>query len=226
MARQILIVVTSADRLLNGEATGLWLEEYAVPYQVFRQAGFCITTLSLKGGRAAIDPRSGDELVEHPEWAEAEQALGQVGLLDDRVRAEDFDAIFLPGGHGTMFDLPDNPILGRLLADFDARGKVWAAVCHGPAAFIGARRADGLPLVEGRRMTAFTDAEEYAVGLQEAVPFLLESTLRELGAILETAADFSVHVVRDRNLVTGQNPASSAKTAQAVMDALASRAPI
>lgn len=220
MARRILMVVTSADRLLGGEATGLWLEEYAAPFQIFKQAGYRITTLSLKGGRAPIDPRSGNELVEHPEWSEAAQMLEQLAALDARVQASSFDAIFLPGGHGCMFDLPNNPLLGHLLADFDARGKIVAAVCHGPAAFVGPKRINGMPLVEGRRMTAFTDSEEYAVGLQNEVPFLLESTLRELGAILETAEDFRVHVVRDCNLITGQNPASSAKTARAVIDAL------
>ncbi|WP_443191762.1 type 1 glutamine amidotransferase domain-containing protein [Pseudomonas indica] len=220
MSRHVLIVVTSADRMPNGEATGLWLEEFAVPYHVFKEAGYRITVASPKGGETPIDPRSRDELQDHPEWTEVAEMLRHTGMLDSRLKAADFDAIFLPGGHGTMFDLPGHPELGRLLAEFDEQGKVWAAVCHGPAGFVGPKRADDLPLVEGREMTAFTDSEEHAVGLEKAVPFLLESTLRELGAIMKTAPDFSAYAIRDRNLITGQNPPSSAKTAQLVVEAL------
>jgi putative intracellular protease/amidase len=221
MSRHVLMVVTSADRLLDGEATGLWLEEFAVPYELFRAAGHRISVFSPAGGAAPIDPRSADALAEHPEWADAARALQHTQPLHPQLRAEDYDAIFLPGGHGTMIDLPGNALLGPLLAEFDEQGKVWAAVCHGPAGFVGAKRADGTPLVEGRTLTAFTDSEEYAVGLDKAVPFLLESTLRELGALVVDAPDFSDHALRDRNLVTGQNPASSEHTARLVLEALA-----
>ena len=220
MSKKILIVVTSAARMSNGEATGLWLEEFAVPFRVFQQAGFDMLVASLQGGETPIDPRSGQELLTHPEWAEAAERLKHAQRLDGTLRAEDFDAIFLPGGHGTVFDLPGNPILGKLLVDFDARGKIVSAVCHGPSGFVGPIRADGKPLVAGRTLAAFTDQEERAVGLDKAVPFLLESRLKELGATVTTAGDFSVHALRDGNFVTGQNPPSSARTAELVVEAL------
>lgn len=218
MSRHILMVVTSADRLLNGEPTGLWLEEFAVPYRIFTDAGCRVRVASPEGGATPLDPRSVEE--SHPEWDSARAALAETELLDTRFSARDFDAIFLPGGHGTVFDLPGHPVLGRLLGEFEAQGKVWAAVCHGPAAFVGALRQDGLPLVEGRHLAAFSDAEEMAVGLEEAVPFLLESTLRELGALVEVGESFAPYVIRDRNLITGQNPASSELVARRVLEAL------
>jgi|SRR5690554_4875299 len=218
MSRHILMVVTSADRLLNGEPTGLWLEEFAVPYQVFIEAGCRVRVASPEGGATPLDPNSLKE--QRPDWDRAVQALRDTEALDTRLDARDFDAIFLPGGHGTVFDLPGHPVLGRLLRDFDALGKVWSAVCHGPSAFVGAQRKDGQPLVEGRQLTAFSDAEEMAMGLEQAVPFLLESTLRELGALVGVGESFAPYVVRDRNLVTGQNPASSELAARRVLEAL------
>lgn len=220
MSKHILMVLTSADRLLNGEATGLWLEEFAVPYGVFKAAGYRIKVVSPKGGATPIDPRSSEDAGSHPEWAEARDVLRHTEALDRQLSARDFDAIFLPGGHGTVFDLPGHPVLGKLLADFDDQGRIWSAVCHGPAAFIGVTRKGGVPLVEGRNLTAFSDSEEMAVGLQQAVPFLLESTLRELGALVRVGPDFAVQVVRDRNLITGQNPASSELDARRVVEAL------
>lgn len=218
MSRHILMVVTSADRLLNGDPTGLWLEEFAIPYQVFIEAGCRVRVVSPEGGATPLDPNSLKE--QRPEWGRAVQALRDTELLDTRLDARDFDAIFLPGGHGTVFDLPGHPVLSRLLGDFDAQGKVLAAVCHGPSAFVGAMRKDGQPLVEGRQLTAFSDAEEMAMGLEQAVPFLLESTLRELGALMGVGENFAAHVIRDRNLITGQNPASSELAARRVLEAL------
>jgi putative intracellular protease/amidase len=220
MSKKILIVVTSAERMANGEATGLWLEEFAVPYLVFQQAGYELHVASIKGGETPIDPRSGQELLTHPAWAEAAERLKHTQRLSESMHAQDFDAIFLPGGHGTVFDLPGNALLGKLLVDFDARGKIVSAVCHGPSGFVGPIRADGKPLVAGRTLAAFTDQEERAVGLDKAVPFLLESRLKELGATVITAADFSVQALRDGNFITGQNPPSSARTAELVVEAL------
>ena len=218
MSRHILMVVTSADRLLNGEPTGLWLEEFAIPYKIFLDAGCRVRVASPKGGATPLDPRSIEE--SHPEWQRARDALRDTEVLDTHLSARDFDAIFLPGGHGTVFDLPGHPVLGRLLAELEALGKVWSAVCHGPSAFVGAERKDGKPLVEGRQLTAFSDAEEMAMGLEQAVPFLLESTLRELGALLEVGESFAPFVIRDHNLITGQNPASSELAARRVLEAL------
>ncbi|HTO19390.1 MAG TPA: type 1 glutamine amidotransferase domain-containing protein [Pseudomonas sp.] len=218
MSRHILMVVTSADRLLNGEPTGLWLEEFAIPYQIFLDAGCRVRVASPQGGATPLDPRSVED--ERPEWQRARELLRDTEVLDTRLSARDFDAIFLPGGHGTVFDLPGHPVLGRLLAEFDAQKKIWAAVCHGPSAFVGAERQDGLPLVEGRQLTAFSDAEEMAMGLEQAVPFLLESTLRELGGLVEVGESFAPFVIRDHNLITGQNPASSELAARRVLEAL------
>lgn len=217
MSRHILMVVTSADRLLNGEPTGLWLEEFAIPYKIFLDAGCRVRVASPEGGATPLDPRSVED---RPEWQHARDALRDTEVLDTRLSARDFEAIFLPGGHGTVFDLPGHPVLGRLLAEFDAQKKIWAAVCHGPSAFIGAKRQDGKALVEGRQLTAFSDAEEMAMGLEQAVPFLLESTLRELGALVEVGESFAPFVIRDHNLITGQNPASSELAARRVLEAL------
>lgn len=220
MSKHILMVVTSADRLLNGEATGLWLEEFAIPYSLFKASGYRIKVVSPKGGATPLDPRSTQDADSHPEWDDARAALQAAGVLDQQISARDFDAIFLPGGHGTVFDLPGHPVLSKLLVDFDEQGRICSAVCHGPSAFIGVMRAKGVPWVEGRNLTTFSDSEEMAVELQQAVPFLLESTLRELGALVHVGPDFAVHVLRDRNLITGQNPASSEMTARRVIEAL------
>ena len=218
MSRHILMVVTSADRLLNGEPTGLWLEEFAIPYKIFLDAGCRVRVASPQGGAAPLDPRSLEQ--QSHGWDNALQSLRETEVLGTQLDARDFEAIFLPGGHGTVFDLPGHPVLGRLLAEFDAQGKVWSAVCHGPSAFVGAERKNGKPLVEGRQLTAFSDAEEMAMGLEQAVPFLLESTLRELGALVEVGESFAPFVIRDHNLITGQNPASSELAARRVLEAL------
>jgi putative intracellular protease/amidase len=211
MAR-ILMVVTSADRMPDGEPTGLWLEEAAVPYVVLREAGHEVVVASPRGGATPIDPRSKQE-APRPEWAEAEARLRDTRLLAEQDPAG-FDAIFIPGGHGTMFDLPDNHVLGLALAHFHGAGKPIASVCHGPAAFVGALRGDGRPLVEGYTLTAFSDEEERMVGLDGVVPFLLASRLRELGARVENGPPMASHVREDGGLVTGQNPASSRAAAE------------
>jgi putative intracellular protease/amidase len=214
----ILMIVTSAATMPNGHPTGLWLEEFAVPYNTLRDAGHSITVASPKGGRTPIDPRS-DEASKHPQWSEAAQRLQDTVTLDG-LHAGDYAAVFIPGGHGTMFDFPDNPRLGALLADFHAQGKPIASVCHGPAAFVGVTRADGKPLVAGYTLTAFSDTEEKLVGLDDVVPFLLSKRLRELGANVENSVPLLSHVRQDRQLITGQNPKSSAKAAELLVNAL------
>jgi len=220
MKKRVLMVVTSADRLANGDATGLWLEEFAVPYRIFQQAGFDISVVNPMGGETPIDPRSGDELHAHPEWSEAARLLRDLPPLDANIDPHHFDAIFLAGGHGTVVDLPNNPRLITLLTVMDRHHKIISAVCHGPVGFVGPTKEDGTPLVAGRTLTAFSDEEERAVGLDQAVPFLLESKLRELGAKVVVGDKFTEHVIRDGHWITGQNPPSSAKTAQTVVDAL------
>jgi putative intracellular protease/amidase len=214
-SKRILIVVTSHDRIDDTHTTGLWYEEFAIPYQAFVAQDFSVTVASPQGGRAPIDPRS------EPKQEDATtHKLLQNTLPLSEVNASEFDAVFLPGGHGTMFDLPENSQLQKLLGDFVRQDKVIAAVCHGPAGLVGARLDDGTPLAAGKTITAFTDSEEYGAKLDTLMPFLLESRLRELGGKFITRADWTDHVERDGKLITGQNPQSSGSVAQAVIDAI------
>lgn len=213
--KHVLMVVTGADRTRLGKPTGIWLEEYTVPYLLFSRAGYAVTVASLKGGRAPIDP--GSVRGESPEeWKNAITLLADTRPIDT-VSVKDFDAIFFPGGHGAMFDLADNQQIKHLLTEFEREGKVIAAVCHGPAGLVGAKRADGTSLVAGMTITSFTDAEESAAGKVADVPFLLESKLREEGGRFIVGEPWASHVQVDGKLVTGQNPASSKATAEAVI---------
>lgn len=218
-SRAILMLVTGADEMSNGEPTGLWLEEFAVPYKLLMDAGYRVEVITPEGGMAPIDPRSEPSLEMIADWQEAVQRLGETRPLAS-VTAEAFDAIFIPGGHGVMFDLAEDPAVADLIQQFDAQSKPIASVCHGPAALVNVVREDGTPLVKGKKMTAFSDAEERAVGLAEAMPFLLETRLRELGAKVKTKKQFTAFAVRDGNLITGQNPASSKATAKLLIKAL------
>ncbi|MFP4616278.1 MAG: type 1 glutamine amidotransferase domain-containing protein [Thiohalospira sp.] len=215
---RILMVVTSHDRIDEEHATGLWYEEFAVPYRLFRDQGAEVVVASPRGGPAPIDPRSAPEDTSGDEaWPviQATQPLAEVAQ-------EDFDAIFLPGGHGTMFDFPENQELIGIIERMNADNKVISGVCHGPAALVHANGPDGRPIVEGHTLTAFTNGEEEAVQLKALMPFLLESRLREAGGKVVAADNWEDHVEVDGNLITGQNPQSSRHAAQRVMEALAS----
>jgi putative intracellular protease/amidase len=218
-SKHILIVVTSHDHIDATHPTGLWFEEFAIPYKEFISQGFEITVASIRGGSVPIDPRSEPKPEEVEQTAQARNVLRQTQAIGE-VHATNFDAIFLPGGHGTMFDLPENTTLQHLLGDFASEDKVIAAVCHGPAGLVGARLADGTPLVANKTITAFTDDEERAAKLDGSVPFLLESRLRELGGRFVVEPNWSDHVERDGKLITGQNPQSSGSIAKAVIEAL------
>ncbi|MFA9462354.1 type 1 glutamine amidotransferase domain-containing protein [Thiohalorhabdus methylotrophus] len=215
---RILMVVTSHDRIDDNHTTGLWYEEFAAPYRIFREQGAEVVVASPKGGPAPIDPRSAPE---DTSGDEAWPAIQATKALEEVSEAE-YDAIFLPGGHGTMFDFPENALLVRVIERLNNANKVVSGVCHGPAALVHANRSDGHPIVEGHTLTAFTNGEEEAVQLKELMPFLLESRLREAGGQVVAADNWENHVEVDGNLITGQNPQSSRHTAQAVMDALAS----
>jgi len=217
--KEILLVVTSADRIKDGKLTGLWLEEFAVPYQLFSGVGYTVTVASPKGGAAPLDPRSLADEAQVKGWSEAVAVL-QTTVPLSTVSADRYAAIFLPGGHGTMFDLPGQPQLQALLRQFHASGKVIAAVCHGPAGLVGVTDQSGTPLVAGKTLTAFTDDEERAVELDQEMPFLLESRLRQEGAKFVVGPQWASHVEVDGLLVTGQNPASSAAAAEAVIKLL------
>ncbi|WP_153461760.1 type 1 glutamine amidotransferase domain-containing protein [Sediminibacillus terrae] len=217
MTKKVLMVVTNHTTITDDHKTGLWLEEFAVPYLVFKEKGYEVKVTSISGGEVALDPNSIDE--KSPDWAEAEEVLKDTAKLS-KEDAEGFDAIFLPGGHGTMFDFPDNETLLYVLQQFAEQGNIIGSVCHGPAGLVNVTYKDGTPLVQGKRVSAFTDAEEKEMQLDQHMPFLLETKLREKGAVFEAAKNWTDHSVRDGNLVTGQNPQSSKSTAEKVVDAL------
>ncbi|MBV8491184.1 MAG: type 1 glutamine amidotransferase domain-containing protein [Candidatus Eremiobacteraeota bacterium] len=215
---KILMIVTSHGEIDAGHPTGLWYEEYAIPYRAFVDAGFGVVTASPRGGKVPVDPRSLDGVTPDPAiLAELENSITALELGDTAA----FSAVFLPGGHGTMFDLAQGQQFKALISEFDAQGKIVAAVCHGPAVFVDAiRAAEPRTLVAGRRITCFTDEEERTTKLDSLMPFLLASKLREQGAEVVENPPWSDHVEVDGNWVTGQNPQSSASTARATIEAL------
>jgi putative intracellular protease/amidase len=223
---KILMVVTSHGQLgETGKPTGLWLEELASPYYVFKDAGAEITLASPAGGQPPVDPGSeqaGNQTEATKRFnadRDAMQALAQTRTLAD-VDPESYDAVFYPGGHGPLWDLAGNEDSLHVIESMYAAGKPVAAICHGPAALRDARGPYGLPLLRGKAVTGFSDSEERAAGLVEVVPFLVEDMLKESGAEYSKAADGQGHVVTSGNLVTGQNPASSAGAAKAVLQQL------
>lgn len=218
-----LFVATSADTLAPGHPTGLWLEEFAVPYMAVRDAGIEVTVASPKGGAVPLDPKTEPDEARRREWAPALQALRQSVPLAT-VAHELFDALFLPGGHGPLVDLVDDATLQALLARHDGEGRWIAAVCHGPAALVRARGRQGRPLLEGRRATGFSNTEERLSGLHDTVPFLLQDAMKDAGADYHSALlPFVSHVEQDGHLLTGQNPQSSDALARALVQAMAGR---
>jgi putative intracellular protease/amidase len=222
---KILMVLTSHNRLGNtGRKTGFWLEEFAAPYFVFRDAGVQLTLASPKGGQPPIDPKSDlpenqtPAMARFKQDAEAQKQLSQTVKLSE-VKSEDYDSIFYVGGHGPMWDLVDNPDSIALIESFYNSGKPVAAVCHSPAVFHRVMY-EGEPLVKGRRVTGFTNGEEAAVGLSDVVPFRVEDELKRIGGLYEKAPDWASFALVDDRVVTGQNPASSTAAAKALMDVL------
>ncbi|WP_237044116.1 type 1 glutamine amidotransferase domain-containing protein [Aquipseudomonas alcaligenes] len=220
---KILLVLTSHDQLGNtGHKTGFWLEEFASPYYVFKDAGAQITLASPKGGQPPIDPKSDAPDAQtaatrrFAEDAEAQRLLA-TSLPLAQVRAEDFDALFYPGGHGPLWDLAEDATSIALIERFVALGKPVGAVCHAPGVLRHVKAADGTPLVSGKRVTGFSNSEEEAVALTDVVPFLVEDMLKAHGGVYGRAADWHSHVEVDGLLVTGQNPASSDASAEALL---------
>lgn len=227
---KILIILTSHAVIGDtGKPTGVWFEELTTPYYAFVDAGAQVGIASIEGGKVPIDPGSigteGDNPASVNRFLKDKAAMALIAASKPvaAVNAADYDAVFLPGGHGTMFDLPESRELALLLSDAWARGKVVSAVCHGPAGLVNMVDADGRPVVAGRRVAGFSNTEEDAAGLTKAVPFLLEDRLRALGGIYEKGPDFTPFARRDGNLVTGQNPQSSEEVARLVLDALKGR---
>ena len=223
----ILMVLTSHDKLgQTGKKTGFWLEEFAAPYYVLRDAGAHITLASPMGGQPPIDPTSDapdaqtDDTRRFKGDAAAQAALASTVKLVD-LDINPFDAVFYPGGHGPLWDLAEDRASIHLIEVFANSGKPIAAVCHAPAIFRHPRATDGRPMVAGRNVTGFTNTEEAAAGLTDVVPFLVEDMLVANGGTYSKAADWASHVVVDGKLVTGQNPASSKAAAQALLKLLA-----
>ncbi|EHL77977.1 MULTISPECIES: type 1 glutamine amidotransferase domain-containing protein [Bacillus] len=215
--KRILMVVTNHTTITDDHKTGLWLEEFAVPYLTFKEKGYDVKVTSINGGEVPLDPNSIKE--KNPDWVEAEKELKNTAKLS-KEDAAGFDAVFLPGGHGTMFDFPDNETLQYVLQQFAEDGRVIGAVCHGPAGLVNVTYKDGTPLVKGKKVAAFTNEEERETQLDRHMPFLLESKLREKGANFVSGEKWSDFSVRDGNLVTGQNPQSSKSTAEKVIEAI------
>lgn len=220
---KILMVLTSHDQLGDtGKKTGFWLEEFAAPYYVFKDAGAEITLASPKGGQPPLDPKSAvaDALTDATKRFQgdnsAQDQLANTHLLST-ISADGFDGIFFPGGHGPLWDLAEDADSIELIQDFAADDRPIGAVCHAPAIFKHPKGADGKPLVAGKNVTGFTNTEEDGVGLTKIVPFLVENMLKANGGLYHKGADWSSFVVTDGKLVTGQNPASSEEAAQKLL---------
>ncbi|MCH4881330.1 type 1 glutamine amidotransferase domain-containing protein [Pseudomonas sp. TMW22090] len=224
---KILVVLTSHDQLGDtGEKTGFWLEELAAPYYAFLDAGAQLTLASPKGGLPPLDPKSNepdfqtDATRRFESDTAAMKALANTRTLSDLSSAE-FDAVFYPGGHGPLWDLAEDVTSIALIEHANASGKPIATVCHAPAVLLHVKGSDGKPLIAGKAVTGFSNSEEDAAGLTQVVPFLVEDMLKAQGGIYSKNTDWQVHVVTDGLLVTGQNPASSAATAHALLKLLA-----
>lgn len=222
---KILTVLTSHDKLGDtGRKTGFWLEELAAPYYVFKDAGAEIVLASPEGGQPPLDPASDDPAMQTADTErfkadiDANAQLASTVRLDS-VNVADFDAVFYPGGHGPLWDLAEDSNSINLIQDFLAANKPIALVCHAPGVLRHVKDTEGKPLVANRKVTGFSNSEEEAVGLTNVVPFLVEDTLKELGGEYSKGEDWGAYVVTDGLLITGQNPASSAPTAQKLLNA-------
>ena len=223
---KILMIMTSHDQLGNtGRKTGIWLEEFAAPYFVFRDAGVELTLASPKGGQPPIDPKSDlpenqtPAMVRFKKDSTAQKAFANTVKLAE-VKSEDFDTVFYPGGHGPMWDLAEDPVSVGLIESFYNSGKPIAFVCHAPGVLRHVKY-NGAPLVKGKRVTGFTNGEEEEVQLTKVVPFLVENELIGLGAIFEKVANWVPFSIIDGRLITGQNPASSTSAAKNLLSVLA-----
>jgi putative intracellular protease/amidase len=224
---KILMVLTSHEDLGNtGRKTGFWLEELAAPYYTFQDAGAEIVLASPKGGQPPLDPKSNEPAsqTEHTRRFDADTAakaqLAATLRLASVSQAE-FDAVFYPGGHGPLWDLAEDTNSIALIQSVLEAGKPIALVCHAPGVLRHTQRSDGKPLVDGKKVTGFTNTEEAAVGLTDVVPFLVEDELKAKGGLYSKGEDWAAYVVSDGLLITGQNPASSAPAAALLLKQLA-----
>ncbi|MBU1105683.1 MAG: type 1 glutamine amidotransferase domain-containing protein [Candidatus Riflebacteria bacterium] len=227
---RILMILTGIDKVPNTQReTGFWAEEFVVPCEMFKKSGYRVSTASLKGGRAPVDPGSIDPKNVGEEPAK-ELRLG----LDKnseftktiplaKVRVNDFSAIFVVGGHGVMWDLTNSPEIAEIVQQAVAKNRIVAAVCHGPGALIGIPLPNGRMFLEGKKVTGFSAQEEELAGMANVVPYCLEEQLNKESqeGYQKATAPWASFVVSDENLITGQNPSSSAETAQALLERLA-----
>ena len=222
--KKILCVVTSNNvKGATGIPTGFWLSELTHPLEKFTAAGIEFALASIKGGKPPIDGDSLDfsDSINKKFWDDADfqaKLTNTIKLAD--VNVADFNAIFFAGGHGVMWDFADSAAIDKVTREIYERGGIVSAVCHGPAALVNVKLSDGSYLVAGKNLTSFTNGEEEAVQATDIVPFLLESALKEHGAIHHAAVNWSNHVVEDGRLVTGQNPASAGSVAEVVVKLL------
>lgn len=222
----ILMVLTSHAKLGNtGHKTGFWLEEFAAPYYVFKDAGATLTLASPLGGEPPLDPKSDDAASQTAATRRFKSDMTAQSALANTVKlstlnASNFDAVFYPGGHGPLWDLAEDAASIALIDAMSAAGKPVAAVCHAPGVLRHARMPGGQSLLKGRNVTGFTNTEEEAAGLSKVVPFLVEDMLEEQGGRFSRAPDWQPHVVVDGLLITGQNPASSEAAAKALLATL------
>lgn len=212
--KKILMVVTSADEFKNGHKTGVWFEEFAVPYLEFVKQNYIITVASPKGGAAPIDPKS-EHLLEDIKWKEAKIALNDTVPINT-VDFTLYDALVLPGGHGPIIDLYKDEDLGKIIEDFNTRNKLIAAICHGPAGLLSAKK-EGIPFVNGKKLTAFTNEEEIQAKMDGIIPFFQEDAFKEAGADFIKDKPGSINIVEDGNLLTAQNYQSSKQFAEAIV---------
>lgn len=231
-AKRALVVLTSVGAFpadagaQAGRKTGFYMDEMATPYWALRDAGVDVAIASIAGGEPPTDPGSmGEEGHRKPSVQRFLDDPVAMGALRNSIAIADvdpdaYDLVFLPGGHGTMWDFRQSGDLARVVGRMFDRNAIIGAVCHGSAGLIDAKAADGTPIVRGLRVNSFTDAEERAVDLADIVPFLVESALRKNGAIFEGTGNFACHAVQDRNVITGQNPASAQRVAELLVAAI------
>ncbi|WP_018605375.1 type 1 glutamine amidotransferase domain-containing protein [Uliginosibacterium gangwonense] len=223
---KVLMVLTSHDQLGNtGKKTGFWLEEFAAPYYVFKDAGADITLASPLGGQPPLDPKSDEPDFQTAATARFKADPAAIAALAStiklaNVKAEGYDAVFYPGGHGPLWDLAEDKNSIALIETVHASGKPLGAVCHAPGIFRHTRGKDGAPLVKGKRVTGFTNTEEDGVQLTDVVPFLVEDMLKANGGLYSKGQDWLPYAVVEGNLITGQNPASSELVAQRMLELL------
>ncbi len=223
MTKKVLIITTNFSGSENDtmQETGVWLEEFAAPYLVFEATGYEITTASPLGGLSPVDENS-MSCSNPEEWDKCIKILRNTTPLSE-INYKEYDALFIPGGHGPMFDLANDVLVQEIVEYFYNNDKIISAVCHGPAGLVLAKDKNGISILKDKKVTCFTNKEEKIVKHEEDVPFLLETRLRELGALFEDSASWAEHVCVDEKLVTGQNPQSALLLAEEVVKLLSEK---